>query len=108
MPGLALTSGSSVLCLHGGPAQPTAPLPRVVLSGQPAIGQTATWTVSGCPFTLPSGTPSPCVTATWVVAAVRVRSGGVPLVLQDSSAVCVPNGTGLMVTSPGQARVSAS
>ena len=108
MPGLALTQGGTVLCLHGGQSQPTAPLPRVLFSGQPAIGQTTTYTVAGCPFTLPSGTPSPCVTATWVVAAVRVRSGGAPLVLQDSSAVCVPNGTGLMVTFPGQTRVRAS
>ena len=108
MPGLALTQGGTVLCLHGGQSQPTAPLPRVLLSGQPAIGQTTTYTVAGCPFTLPSGTPSPCVTATWVMAALRVRSGGIPLVLQDSSAVCVPNGTGLMVTFPGQTRVSGS
>lgn len=108
MAGLALTQGGTVLCLHAGQAQPTAPLPRVLLSGQPAIGQTTTYTVAGCPFTLPSGTPSPCVTATWVVAAVRVRSGGIPLVLQDSSAVCVPNGTGLTVAYPGQVRVTAS
>ncbi len=108
MPGLALTRGGTVQCLHGGQAQPTAPLPRVLLSGQPAIGQSTTYTVAGCPFTLPSGTPSPCLTASWVVAAVRVRSGGIPLVLQGSSAVCVPNGTGLMVPSPGQAQVTAS
>jgi len=28
-----------------------------------------------------------------VVAAMRVRSGGLPLLLQDSQAVCAPNGT---------------
>lgn len=108
MPAPALTQGAVVLCLHGGQAQPTTPLPRVRLSGQPAIGQTTAYTVAGCPFTLPGPAPSPCVTATWTVTALRVRSGGIPLVLQDSTAVCVPNGTGLLVTSPGQVRVTAS
>lgn len=108
MPGLALTQGGSVLCLHAGQAQPVTPLPRLRMSGQPAVGLTTTYTVAGCPFTLPSGTPSPCVTATWVTTALRVRSAGIPLVVQDSSAVCVPNGTGLLVTFPGQSRVTAS
>jgi hypothetical protein len=35
----------------------------------------------------------PCVTANWVTAAVRVRAGGMPVLLQDSQAVTVPNGT---------------
>ncbi len=108
MPGLALTQSAAVMCVHAGQAQPTTPLPRVTLSGAPAIGQAAPYTVAGCPFVLPGGAPSPCVTATWVAAALRVTSGGIPLVLQDSTAVCVPNGTGLTVTSPGQARVQAS
>lgn len=108
MSGLALTQGAVVMCLHGGQAQPTVPLPRVMLGGQAAIGQATTYTVAGCPFTLPPGSPSPCVTASWTVTALRVKSGGIPLVLQDSTAVCVPNGTGLTITSPGQVRVQAS
>jgi hypothetical protein len=107
MPGPAVTQSAVILCLHGGQAQPVVPLPRVMLSGQPAIGQATTYTVAGCPFTLPAPAPSPCLTATWVVAATRVMSGGIPLVLQDSTAVCVPNGTGLQVLFPGQLRVRA-
>jgi hypothetical protein len=108
MPGLALTQTASVTCLHGGQAQPTSPLPRVRLSGAAAIGQATAYTIAGCPFTLPGPAPSPCVTATWTVTALRVRSTGIPLVHQDSTAVCVPNGTGLLVTVPGQVRVKAS
>jgi hypothetical protein len=108
MPGPALNRSAAVLCLHGGQAQPTTPLPRVRLSGAQALGQATTFTITGCPFTLPGPAPSPCLTASWTVAAVRVRSSGVPLVLQDSTAVCVPNGTGLLVTFPGQVRVTAS
>jgi hypothetical protein len=37
------------------------------------------------------------VTAQWVTAATRILVGGVPVVLQDSQAVCAPTGTPLMV-----------
>jgi hypothetical protein len=104
MPGFVLTQAASVLCMHGGQAQPTAPLPRVLLSGQPAIGQTSVYTIAGCPLA-PSSPP--CVTATWVVGAVRVRSGGIPLVINTGTAVCVPTGTGLLPVA-FQTRVRAS
>lgn len=94
MPGFVLHVGATVLCMHGGQAQPTVPVPRVLLGGQPAVGQAAPYVVAGCPFVPPA--PGPCVTAQWVVAATRVLSGGVPLVLQDSVAVCAPTGTGLL------------
>ena len=105
MPGLVLTQGSTVMCVHGGQATPTAPLPRVTLSGQPAIGQSTTYTVAGCPL-VPPPLP-PCVTATWVVAAARVLSSGVPLVTMAGTAVCVPTGTGLIPVQV-QPRVSAT
>jgi hypothetical protein len=47
------------------------------------------------------------VTDTWVTGALRVRSGGVPLLLQDSQSVCAPNGTPSTIVSPGQTRVTA-
>lgn len=92
MPGYLLHVGATVLCTHGGQAQPTVPNPRVRVGGQPIVTQSAPYTVAACPFV--AGTvPSPCVTAQWVVAATRVRAGGVPVLLQDSQAVCAPNGT---------------
>ena len=39
----------------------------------------------------------PCVTAQWVSAATRVKAGGLPVLLQDSQAVCAPNGTGVNI-----------
>lgn len=102
MPGTLLHMGATVLCLHAGQAQPVASNPRVKVGGQPVVTQTSAYTIAGCPFTTPAGVPMPCVTAQWVVAAVRVRAGGVPVLLQDSQAVCVPTGTGLniVVTQP--------
>ena len=82
--------------MHGGQAQPTAPNPRVMVGGQPVVTQAAPYVVAGCPFSTPGG-PLPCVTAQWVVAATRVLAGGQPVLLQDSQAVCTPNGTGVNI-----------
>jgi hypothetical protein len=95
MPGFLLHQGATVLCMHGGQAMPTVPSPRVRVSGQPVTTLPAPYTVAGCPFPPPSG--GPCVTAQWVTAATRVRSNGMPVLLQDSVAVCAPTGTGVQV-----------
>ena len=95
MPGPLLTVSSTVMCAHGGTATPTAPNPRVLVDGQPTVTMTAPYVIAGCPFNV-SGSPVPCVTANWTVAATRVASNGQPVVLMDSQAVCVPNGTPLL------------
>ena len=96
MPGFLLHQGATVLCMHAGQAQPTAPDPRVTVSGQPVTTQTAPYAIAGCVFNV-SGSPSPCVTAQWVTAATRLRASGAPLLLQDSQAICTPNGTGVNI-----------
>lgn len=85
-----------MLCMHGGQAQATSPNPRVRVSGQPVVTQLAPHAVTGCPFSTPGG-PMPCVTAIWVTGATRVLVSGAPVLLQDSQAVCVPNGTGVQI-----------
>ena len=37
MPGFLLHVGATVICAHGGQAQPTAPNPRVRSCGQPTV-----------------------------------------------------------------------
>lgn len=98
MPGYLLHIGAVVICAHAGQAQPTAPNPRVKVSGQPIATQPNPYVISGCTFNV-SGVLVPCVTAQWVSAATRVRAGGVPVLLQDSQAVCAPNGTPVTVIS---------
>jgi uncharacterized Zn-binding protein involved in type VI secretion len=97
MPGYVLHMGATVLCLHAGQAQPTVTSPRVKVGGQPAVTQGAPWTVAGCTLPPPPVANGPCVTANFVTAALRVKSMGMPLLLQDSQAVCVPTGTGVNV-----------
>jgi hypothetical protein len=95
MPGPVVHVGATVFCMHAGTAQPTAPFPRVLVSGQPVVTQACPYVVAGC--TLASVPSPPCVTAQWVLAALRVKAGGVPVVVVGSQAVCAPTGTGLNV-----------
>jgi hypothetical protein len=97
MPGYLLHMGATVLCLHAGQAQPVVTDPRVKVGQQPIVTQTSTYTVAGCTLPPPIIANGPCVTAMWVMAATRVRAGGVPVLLQDSQAVCAPTGTGLNI-----------
>jgi uncharacterized Zn-binding protein involved in type VI secretion len=59
--------------------------------------QPAPYIIAGCPFSTAAG-PMPCVTAQWITAATRITSNGMPVLLLDSQATCVPNGTPLMIT----------
>lgn len=97
MPGFLLHQGATVLCLHAGQATPASVFPRVKVSSQAVVTQPTVYTISGCTLPPPPAANGPCVTATWVTAATRVRAGGIPVLLQDSQAVCAPTGTGLNV-----------
>lgn len=95
MPGFLVHQGATVLCLHGGTAQPVVTNPRVKVSGQPIVTQSSTYTIAGC--SLSASTGPFCASAQWTTAATRVKAGGVPVVLQDSQATCVSTGTGLNI-----------
>lgn len=96
MPGPLLHVGATVLCAHAGQAQPTMPNPRVLVSGQPTVMMTSPYVIAGCVMPPPIAGNGPCVTAQWVSGATRLFSNGVPLLLMDSQAICVPTGTPLL------------
>ncbi len=104
MPGFITTMGTTIACAHGGQSMPTVPNPRVRIAGQPAENQLPPYVIAGCPNTTPIGTPFPCVTALWTTGSTRIKSTGLPLLLQDSQALCTPTGTPLTVVVP-QTRV---
>jgi hypothetical protein len=74
---------------------PTAPVPRVLVSGQPVATIAAPYAVAGCAFVPPGGN-GPCVTGQWLVGALRVLAMGQPLALQTGSSICAPTGTPLL------------
>jgi len=87
--------GATVMCSHGGQALPTAPVPTVLVSGQPVATIAAPYSVAGCAFVPPAGN-GPCVTGQWVVGAARVMAEGQPVVIMSGVSVCTPTGTPLM------------
>lgn len=106
MPGFLLHVGATVLCSHGGQAQPTAPNPRVLVSGQPTVTLTTPYVVAGCALPPPPAANGPCITAQWLIGTTRVLSNGQPLLVQSSQAICAPSGTPLIVAVT-QLRASA-
>jgi len=105
MPGFILHAGATVLCSHGGQAQPTSVSPRVTVSGQP-IATLGPYAIAGCALPPPPAANGPCVTAQWITAATRVTSMGMPVLLFDSQAICAPTGTPLIIAAT-QPRVTA-
>ena len=104
MPGPILHLGATVMCAHGGQAMPTAPIPRVLVSGQPIATIAPPYSVAGCTYT---SAPGPCVTGQWTVGAARVTSLGQPVAIQTGVAVCAPSGAPLAAVA-AQPRVIAS
>jgi hypothetical protein len=105
MPGFLLHLGATVLCSHGGQAQPTVVSPRVMVGGQPVVTIAAPYVVAGCALPPPPAANGPCVTAQFVTSATRVLVEGQPVLLIDSQAICVPTGTPLIIAVT-QPRVS--
>lgn len=97
MPGFLLHLGATVQCLHAGRANPTSPNPRVLVSGQPVATLPTPYAVVACPNPVPPASNGPCLTAQYTTSATRVFAGGVPILLFDSQATCVP--TGVMLTT---------
>ena len=84
--------GATVMCPHGGQAQPGSSAARVKLSGQPAVTVAHVMTVTGCPFTTGSN-PMPCTQLQWTSPATRVRIEGSPALLSSSSGIAIgPSG----------------
>jgi hypothetical protein len=95
-----------VLCSHGGQATPTAPNPRVSVSGLPVATIVAPYVVAGCAFVPPGGN-GPCVTGQWIVGATRVLVAGQPAVIMTGASTCMPTATPLVPVT-AQTRVIAT
>lgn len=105
MPAPILHLGATVLCSHAGQAMPTAPFPRVTVSGQPVVTISGPYAITACALT---GSPTPpCVTGQFVAGAARVLAGGAPVALMTSPSVCVPTGTPMQPVT-AQTRVLAT
>jgi hypothetical protein len=104
MPGFLVTTGTQILCAHGGKVYSVGINPRVKIMGQPALFQSAPGVIAGCSNPPPPASIGLCITAYWPTGSLRVRSMGQPLLLMDSQSVCMPTGTPATIV-PAQMRV---
>ena len=107
MPGFLLDADATLLCSHGGHAHATILNPRVTVSGMPTVTLASSYVVGGCPLPPPPEANGPCVAARFITSALRVKSGGQPLLLADSRALCAPTGTPLVIVAT-QTRVTGA
>ena len=110
MPGPVLHATATASCPHGGVLTIVPAAPRVLLSGLPLAVLSDQGLVAGCTFTV-GPKPQPCMTTRWLVAATRVTSGGQPVLINPSLALClsaeqIPGGP--PIVSASQTRVVAT
>ncbi|MEM8674582.1 MAG: hypothetical protein AAGF83_12010 [Cyanobacteria bacterium P01_G01_bin.67] len=111
MPGLLFHVNASGTCPHQGQITTISTNTRVLVGGQSVATLADSFTISGCPFTVPTSKPQPCVTVKWLVPATRVFIAGQPAILQTSTGVCqsaeqIPQGPPTITVT--QTRVSGS
>ncbi len=88
MAGSALTAASSMQCPHGGQVQAVPSNLRAKADG-PLLTQSDTFTIVGCPFTIPPATPSPCLQVKWIVADTRAKAAGNATLSQSDTGLCI-------------------
>ena len=102
-----LTTSSVLMCPHGGTVSATSSNSKAKASDF-IVRPSDTFTIAGCPFTLPNGTPHPCMTVQWVKSTLRCKAAGDFALAQDSSGMCLaadqaPQGTVLIQSTQARA-----
>ena len=87
MAGNVLHVDATVVCPHGGRANPRPARGNVLVDGRAVTTVADFYPVVGCPFSA-GNKPQPCVTVRWSRASARVRVNGSPVLLQSSTGEC--------------------
>jgi hypothetical protein len=87
--GELLSASATLSCPHGGTVSAVPSSTKVTLGDDPIVLATDTFTVAGCPFTLPGPVTSPCVLVQWQSPATECTSDGTPLLTTDSVGMCM-------------------
>jgi hypothetical protein len=93
-----LTTASVLQCPHGGSVSISSTNTHAKAGGSFILRPSDTFTISGCPFTLPGPTAHPCVRVEWVVSALKSKAAGDATLTKDSTGMCMagdnaPQGT---------------
>lgn len=87
MPGNILTTGSTIMCPHGGQATLFTSNTNNFASGMPALLETDVHPVVGCPFTV-GPKYSPCVRIEWSSGSSKASTTGTPVLVRSSIGQC--------------------
>lgn len=85
-----LTAASKLKCPHGGTVKITSF--STSKAGNPIATVKDLFTISGCPFqlpTLPAPTPHPCVLVLWMKPMMKVLVMGTPALDKASVGLCI-------------------
>lgn len=91
MSGPMLELGAVISCPHGGQVSPVSFGNRVRVEGMPALVAGDAYSVSGCPFAVPTpygAKPQPCTEVLWSASAARVLVHGSPVLTATSAGQC--------------------
>jgi hypothetical protein len=105
--GSFLTTSSVLQCPHGGSVSAMTTNTVTKAGGAFVVTQSDTFTIAGCPFTLPGGVPSPCVTVQWITSSLSSTVQSNNALTTESQGLCLagsraPQGTVLVSTTQTQ------
>jgi len=83
-----LTTASTLMCPHGGTVSATTSNTQSKAGGDPIVGASDTFTISGCTFQI-SGAPHPCVQVQWLVSNLSSQISSDASLSEDSVGLCV-------------------
>ena len=99
--GALLTTASMMMCPHGGTVTAISSNTQATAGGSPLVRASDTFTIAGCPFTLPPAVPSPCTTVQWMQTNTESQAAGDFTLSMNSMGLCLaatqaPQGTVLI------------
>jgi hypothetical protein len=99
--GALLTTASMMMCPHGGTVTAISSNTQATAGGSPLVRASDTFTIAGCPFTLPGPIASPCMTVQWMQTDTESKAAGDFTLSMNSMGMCLaatqaPQGTVLI------------
>ena len=83
-----LNTSSTMMCPHGGSVSAVTSNTVAKAGGDFIVRLGDTYTIAGCPFTLPNGTPHPCVRVQWMTSALMCKAANDSPLTKDSQSLC--------------------
>jgi hypothetical protein len=104
-----LTTASVMMCPHGGTVSAVSSNTGAQAGGAYILRPTDTFTIAGCPFTVPPGVPNPCLQVQWMVSDLESMAMGGPTLNESSVGMCLGSAApGPVVISSTQPQASGT